>query len=605
MPSGNVASEGGGSRRRAPVVALALALLAVLAGVTVGRSDATERADGAVEQPAEGGPATTASMRLEVGPGRPFSTISAALAAAPVGATVVVYAKAGGVPYRERLDPAGDGSAVLTRRVELRAAPGERPVISGAEDISNGWLEVQPGVWRRSWNSVLAAPGSAGYVTLPDQIDPTANPAAGHLEQVFVDGAPLWQLLSPPPAELASFLRQRVADQDSFLYDAATDSLYVGRSPVGHRLEASVRSRALLIAGSAAGSRLVGLRFEGFAPMHRDADAAVVVDADAVVLDDVEIVHSSATGLFVGARDVRLHNVRAVANGARGGAAHEAHGLVVEDSLFEQNNRERFDHRNCNGGTNCVLAGLKITDSRGVQVQRSAFRHNIAHGLWCDLGCAEVTVAGNTVRGNDGVGVFYEVSTSGTITDNVIVEQEGEGGIGLMLSGVQDSDVARNTFAYNRTQLVVADDVRQRPGTLRIGGNLFAERADRVDDVAVRIISIGSSQPARSWFERFDGDGFVLTGGADGEQPRARFVWPGAVFSNPAGFAAATGLQSAALTVVSDGTGTFVGPDDFRLVDRSWAASVGVTPPADDAGLVDGEAAEGQGAEGQGDGNTP
>ncbi len=73
---------------------------------------------------------------------KPFKTISAAADVAQPGDVITVHA---GV-YRERVNPPR-GGASDNKRIVYKAAPGEKVVIKGSEEIS-GWKHVQGDVWQ-------------------------------------------------------------------------------------------------------------------------------------------------------------------------------------------------------------------------------------------------------------------------------------------------------------------------------------------------------------------------------------------------------------------------------------------------------------------------
>ncbi|HCR39704.1 MAG TPA: hypothetical protein DIW41_02260 [Lachnospiraceae bacterium] len=72
----------------------------------------------------------------------PFKTIGQAAKIAKAGDTVII----GGGIYREWVNPANGGDS-NDKRITYIAAPGEKPVISGGEEVF-GWEMVKEGVWK-------------------------------------------------------------------------------------------------------------------------------------------------------------------------------------------------------------------------------------------------------------------------------------------------------------------------------------------------------------------------------------------------------------------------------------------------------------------------
>ena len=116
----------------------------------------------------------------------PFRTIAKAASVAMPGDTITVHA---GV-YREWVAPPRGGSSD-SRRIVYRAAPGEKAVIKGSEQIK-GWQNVKPGLWK---------------VTLPYRFFGLYNPYTDkvygdwysgwiHTGEVYLDGKPLSELES-------------------------------------------------------------------------------------------------------------------------------------------------------------------------------------------------------------------------------------------------------------------------------------------------------------------------------------------------------------------------------------------------------------------------
>lgn len=375
-------------------------------------------------------------------PDSPWATLARATAAAPDGATLVVHAGT----YREPLTAAG---GTLDRPLVVIGEPGT--VLSGAVEVS-GWSFAGSGRWSVPFTSPFPPPGPGEM--LPEQIAPE-RPAAGWREQVFVDGEPLTQVLSD--SELDGSGR--------FLVEPGAGQLVIDVDPAGRTVEASVLDQAAFLGPGAAGTILACLHVTRFSPPHLDARAAVLVDAAGVLLTDVAVTNSAATGIGVYAPDVTLHRVTARWNGARGLAAHEADGLVVQYSRLDDNNIEGFDHTDCGGGRSCVLAGAKITTSDRVVIHASTFRRNRAAGLWCDLACRNVSITANLVADNAGHGIFFEVSRDAAIVGNVVAGQREPATAGVSIVGAEHVDVLDNVLRDNRIHLFVADDPRD-PGSL-------------------------------------------------------------------------------------------------------------------------------------------
>src|SRR5207248_8313522 len=89
---------------------------------------------------------------------------------------------------------------------------------------------------------------------------------------------------------------------------------------------------------------------------------------------------------------------------------------------------------------------------------------NAGTGLWCDIGCQDVTFAGNRVHDNLDAGVLFEISDGATIRNNVLwnngwgLDRNWVGGI--VISTSADAEVSANTVAWNAAGIVVVEQVR-------------------------------------------------------------------------------------------------------------------------------------------------
>ena len=461
----------------------------------------------------------------------PYRSLAAAYDAVAAGGAIVVHPGT----YRTALGRA-DNDGWVPKRIHLLGAPGgPAPVIAGTDEMA--WRN-RDDVWTTDFDNRFDPGDVRGGQLFADR------PDAAYQEQVFVDGVALRQVL-----------QANRLDTSSFHHDRWSGTLSISIDPTERLVEVSTRRRAALFAPEAAGSSLECLRFEGFSPAHRDGFAAVVIDADDMTLTDVTITQSAGTGLGVFAENVRLERVTVVENGAVGATVHRADGFDVVDSAFDQNNAATFQWIGC--GARCVLAGMKITATTSASVRNSRFAGNLSTGLWCDLGCRDVAFEHNLVLDNAKHGIFYEVSRSGAIVDNVIA---GNGGTGLRIPGSDTTVAARNIFLTNGTHVVVADDLRSPsefadaggdtdPSEIELVENVFAED-DAAATTVLDLFNSTAESPALGRFSTLDRNCYLLNGDvAD------RFVVPEVgSWSSVQDFHARTGFATAA--IVADHVGS-------------------------------------------------
>ena len=451
---------------------------------------------------------------MHVGPGRDHETISAAVASAAAGSTIVIHDN--GDAYREAFS---NDDGWIGKELRFVAAPGEAPVVSGA-DIVTAW-SAEEGRWFHTYADdrfEFALPTDGNI--LPHQLMASA-PAAGLLEQVVVDGAPLVQ-------------RTALGDLDpgSFFVDREADRIYLADDPTGRTVEITSRRRALMLASGASGSSIEGITITGFAPRHLDGKAMIVLDgATDVVLRDVVVTRSSATGVVaVDADRLRLERVSIVANGARGLSGDRLDDVVIRRSRFEGNNTEQFDWATCGGGTYCVLAGAKLTRSQGVEVSFSDFSDNLSSGFWCDLECRDLVFVANHSSGNARHGAYFEVSEGAVMEANILA---GNGDAGIKTSGSRDVRIAHNTFFDNAAHVNIGADYR--PGSIgfhtsepthmreiEIVDNVFAEHTSRI--VVIDPVNHDSGPAPWDRVERVASNAYLLIDGEVGSDWRFRMA---------------------------------------------------------------------------------
>ena len=116
-------------------------------------------------------------------------------------------------------------------------------------------------------------------------------------------------------------------------------------------------------------------------------------------------------------------------------------GAVVRGSEIHHNERNAIgcglkglggvtierNHLHHNGSIEEVgagAAGVKIANGTGVVIRSNLVESTIGNGLWCDAGCGQIEIVGNTIVGSTRKGIFYEISrgpalvTANTVREN-------------------------------------------------------------------------------------------------------------------------------------------------------------------------------------------
>ena len=371
---------------------------------------------------------------------RPLKTISAATKVAKAHGTVVVR---GGVYHESVLVYPHDGLTV-------QAYPKETVWLDGSERVT-GWSK-SGSVWVKSnWTNFFdASPTHTkgapdGTAENWQWINPS-YPLAAHPDQIWVNDVPLTQVTS----------REEVT-ADTFFVDRSAKQLVMGTDPTNKRVDVSTLSEAMSVRATNSVIRGIGVRrYATSVPMM----GTVSTYYDGVTIENMVIVDNATTGLFIGGANVTVRNVTLRNNGLLGMGANNADNLKIESLFSEGNNSQRF---------NCapVSGAMKITRSRQVLVQGSAFVNNYGQGPWFDESVYDTTFADNDVVNNSCAGVVFELSDKVKAVNNLIANNKKKG---MIVQGTGNVEIWNNTFVNNTGSLDVVQDWR-RASDLSVAGH--------------------------------------------------------------------------------------------------------------------------------------
>jgi parallel beta-helix repeat protein len=356
----------------------------------------------------------------------PLRTLGQALK--KVGANGTIVLRAG--TYREGINS-------VTRPVVIEPYQDEQVWIKGS-DVVSSWSQ-QGNVWLANhWTSPFCQ-----HCYSAKAIDP-AHPLAGKPDQVFINDVP--QIQVGTLAEVGA---------GKFFIDPSTLRLYIGSNPTGATVEVSSRWKALQLNAGAEGSIIRGIGFSEFAPhWNEDQLGMVIINASNVTLENNIFTRSAGTALMLAKPRATVTNNTIVENGYRGINANRADNSLIRGNKVDNNNIEHFAISSCSSV--CTVAGFKAAHVKNLTVSNNSFSNNDGTGFWCDLGCTNTTISGNTVASNTNNGLFYEVSSHATISNNTITDN----GKGLKIAGSDNVSIENNTFVANRTQIGMYDDPR-------------------------------------------------------------------------------------------------------------------------------------------------
>jgi hypothetical protein len=223
--------------------------------------------------------------------------------------------------------------------------------------------------------------------------------------------------------------------------------------------------------------------------VHLDAKGMVVIAAPGMTIEHSQFDNSSAAGLMTAAANVTMNHVTVVDNGSVGMDMNKSHNSLVQNSQFSRNNAEHFNVTAC--GESCTIAGIKATRGDQMKFINNAFVDNDSTGWWCDIACSNVTFAGNAISGSTVNGIFYEISSVGSFTNNYIANAAR----GFKVAGSDRVTITNNTFVNNTQQTGIYDDARL--STSDYYGAALGQSWDTTDLILDYNTFIGGSKTTR------------------------------------------------------------------------------------------------------------
>ena len=449
----------------AQMAILALSLSAPVLAVT--HAPEAAAADGStIHVSAEGG-----SDAGDGSAAKPFQTIKAALKKVGNGDTIEL---ANGT-YRE-------GELAVDKGVTIKAAEGAKPVLTGAE-VPTNWSAGGDGKWSTGKDMVRFC------TVCTINADPAKEGVAAHPEQVFVDGKPLTQVLSRDEVTASTFY---VDDPDPVTlknpnnnqagYNAKPHrgtSYVIGVDPSQHQVEVVQHSRALSF--NTDNITLSGLTVEKYSAVQRwdypDPEIGTISGGGMIVaahgaprIENSTFRYSSTAGALqvIDSTNAVVSNNLFESNGSNAFGINDSSGAKVENNLWRNNNTSGFITKDC--GAYCTLADTKITHSKNIRFANNtvdysatgvdisdpnAYDQNRGAGIWFDEGVMDSEIVGNYFV-NVPVAIFNEVSANNLIASNIVAGA----GIGIHVSGSNDTRVWNNTVSHALTSLWIQEDTR-------------------------------------------------------------------------------------------------------------------------------------------------
>lgn len=417
-------------------------------------------------------------------PAAPFKTIAAAARVTKAGDCVLI---ATGI-YRESV--VVEASGTPDRPIQFRAAPGARVVVTGADRLSD--LKREPGP-----DNIFSVPWPHRFNTWTKSFahpDDEFHLQIGRSEQVIVLGYQLLQVMDRSKLARGTFH----VDLDGRRLSLWTrDNADLEKTPM--LAEASVRDVLWNVKGDHVW--IEGILFRHAA--NRAQLGAVQLNGRGSVLASCVIERMSALGASFSGKDHVVRDCVMQDNGWDGFDASGVEGLFMTGCLVRNNNTKGWN-RAWGGG------GNKLGLCRRAVIEKSRFIDNRGTGIWFDVGNEDCVVRNCLISGNEGSGIFYEISYGLHAHDNVVVgngwgEAYGDWGAngGITLSSSPNCLIERNLMVGNREGFQFREQFRT---TARIGGEPQAEVAIWNHDNVIRnnIIAHNGMAQTAGWFAQED-----------------------------------------------------------------------------------------------------
>jgi parallel beta-helix repeat protein len=375
---------------------------------------------------------------------RPWKTLAQATRHLKPGDTLILHSGL----YREKitLPVSGTPAAPIT----LRAADGEQPVITGADE-TRLWTRVsgEEPIYRTPWARVFAIDEKDGQ---PVRAHGASAPV-GRAEQAFCWGKPLRMVLR----------RQQMAP-DTFFIDDDEKALYAWFPEDPARGGAELSTRDLLLEGSPAARRgihhihLRGLTFRRAANFAQRG--AVRIDGSHWRIEDCVFEGMNGPGASITGTDHLLRRCTFRDNGQLGFGASRAHRLRLEACRLLHNNTKGFS-------SGWEAGGCKIVLTRGSVIDRCVALDNAGPGFWYDIGNEQSLVRSCYAARNE-VGLMYEISYGLTARNNLMLNNGDPRGPawgtgGIMVSSSPGCVLENNVCAGNRAGIAFREQARTTP----------------------------------------------------------------------------------------------------------------------------------------------
>jgi hypothetical protein len=418
----------------------------------------------------------------------PLLTLSRAIALASEANanTIPVRIIVGPGVYRESLRIASDEE---TTPAPISIEGAEDGVLVSGADVWDGWTHVGDGVYSHPW------PYDWGLAAMPQEWPERvrsyleANPIIRRNEMVFVDGAPLRQVLSRSELENAD---------GRFLVSEETDEIFLHLAPTTDLTESIVEVStrpSLMFIASRENITLRNIQFVRAANAAGAAGAVAITNSRNVEVIDCVFDWNNGSGLSLHpGEEITVRGIQANHNGVGGFTGFGVRKLRVYDSEASFNGWRASSGWDISDHSSVLdmnfidfAAGQKFFRLRDASFVRFRAVNNLTGGLWLDYDNEGVSLEGLTLNGNLTHGLFVEAS-QGPIS--LEVSQVCRNETGILVGNASEVTVLENVIAMNAlAQIFVAGEGERVVGVHDTGQAVSVGTRDwRIEDNRIDVI---------------------------------------------------------------------------------------------------------------------
>ena len=359
----------------------------------------------------------------------PWLTLSHAAKVVRPGDTVKIHA---GI-YREQVRPLVGGTA--ENPITFEAAGDGEVVLSGA-DVAADWVPSEAkGVWSIDWPHRFRTHPNDEFHRL-----------IGRCEQVIRDGELLKQVLGRDELK-----------ENRFMVDEQAKRLIVmlpeGVDPNDGKTEVARRSVAFGYNWGDEPRDHIHVRGLTFRYGSNTAQRGTLyIVGDHWLIEDCLVEKTNGSGISFSGDDVVFRRVVSRNNGQQGlGGGGDR--FLLEDVRLVGNNTKGFNQ-------SWEAGALKIVRGKDGVLRRCTALDNAGNGLWFDIDVRDTLVEYCYAEGNDGSGIFVEISGGFRVENNLCVgngtsDEWGTGGIAIAES--DNCSIRNNICIGNPTGIALRE----------------------------------------------------------------------------------------------------------------------------------------------------